>query len=365
MGGTLKKKLGVGVVGCGNISSIYLKNLTTVFDNLEVRGIADLVPAKAEAQSKEFGVPRAASLEALLADKSVDVILNLTVPLSHYAVSRAALSAGKHVYGEKPLAVALEEGEELVALARSRGLLLGGAPDTFLGAGIQTCIKLIDDGWIGRPIGATAFLVGGGHEHWHPDPAFYYRVGGGPMFDMGPYYLTALVALLGPAAWVSGMTSQAWKQRTISSAPLRGSVMDVEVATHIAGLVSFASGATATVVTTFDAKGGSSHIPLEIWGTAGSLQVPDPNTFGGVIRYRRAGQDAWSEVPHLFGHAENSRGLGLSDLASAVLEGRAPRAGADLTLHVLELMHGFHLSSASRRQYKVKHKCRRPEPLSS
>ena len=362
MGGTLKRTLGVGIVGCGNISSIYLKNLTTMFDNVEVRGITDLVAEKAEAQAREFGVPRATSLEALLADDTVDLVLNLTVPLNHYSVCHSSLLAGKHVYVEKPLAVGLAEGEELVALARSKGLLLGGAPDTFLGAGIQTCVKLIDDGWIGRPIGATAFMVGGGHEHWHPDPAFYYRVGGGPMFDMGPYYLTALVALLGPASWVSGMTSQAWKQRTISSAPKKGTVMEVEVATHVAGLVSFASGATATIVTSFDAKGGTGHVPLEIWGTNGSLQVPDPNTFGGPVRYRRAGEKEWSEVPLLFGHAENSRGFGLSDLANAVLEGRAPRAGADLTLHVLELMHAFHSSSENRRQHKMKHKCKRPTP---
>ena len=359
MGGEVKR-MGVGIIGCGNISSIYLKNASTMFDNLEVKAVADLDLDRAKAKAAEFGVKRACTVEQLLADPGVEVVLNLTIPRAHYSVSLAALQAGKHVYVEKPLSISLEEGEELVRLAREKNLVLGGAPDTFLGAGIQTCVKLIADGWIGRPIGATAFMVGGGHEGWHPDPAFYYQVGGGPLFDMGPYYLTALVALLGPAASVAGMTSKAWEKRSIGSAPKRGQVIEVAVPTHIAGLVSFASGATATVVTSFDVKGGSSHVPLEIWGTEGSLQVPDPNTFGGPIRYRKAGEPNWSEVPLLFGFAENSRGLGLSDLAASLAEGRPPRAGGDLTLHVLELMHGLHRSSDSRRQYRIKHRCRKP-----
>ncbi|MEI8095496.1 MAG: Gfo/Idh/MocA family oxidoreductase [Spirochaetales bacterium] len=354
MGSQVTKKLGVGIIGCGNISSIYLKNGTTLFDNLEIRAVADLDLARAQARATEFGVAKVCSVKELLADKSIDVVLNLTVPLAHYSVCKAALEAGKHVYVEKPLAVKLEEGEELAALAKAKGLYLGGAPDTFLGGGIQTCVKLIEDGWIGTPIGATAFMVCGGHEHWHPDPAFYYQVGGGPMFDMGPYYLTALVALLGPAVSVAGMTSKARGQRTISSAPKKGTVMDVEVPTHIAGLVRFASGATATVVTSFDVAGGSSHVPLEIWGTGGTLQVPDPNAFGGPVRYRKAGQSEWSEIPLLFGYAENSRGLGLSEMATAISEGRPARAGVGMTLHVLELMHAFHRSADTKRQVTLK-----------
>ena len=174
------------------------------------------------------------------------------------------------------------------------------------------------------------------------------------MFDMGPYYLTALVALLGPAVSVAGMTSKAHDQRTISSAPKKGTVMAVEVPTHIAGLVRFASGATATVVTSFDVAGGSSHGPLEIWGTGGTLQVPDPNTFGGPVRYRKAGQSEWSEIPLLFGYADNSRGLGLSDMATAISEGKPARAGVAMTLHVLELMHAFHRSADSKRQVTLK-----------
>ena len=219
--------VGIGLIGCGNISSIYLKNLSTGFDNLEVRALADLDLARAQAKAGEFQIPKACTVEQILADPAIEVIVNLTIPHAHFSVCKAALEAGKQVYVEKPLAISLAEGEELLALATQKKLLIGGAPDTFLGAGIQTCLKLIQDGWIGRPVAATAFMLCGGHEGWHPDPAFYYQTGAGPLFDMGPYYLTALVALLGPVSRLVGMTATTWTERIIGSQPKKGTAMQV------------------------------------------------------------------------------------------------------------------------------------------
>jgi predicted dehydrogenase len=349
-----RKQVRVGVIGCGTISSIYLKNCSALFDNLKVIALADLVPERSAEKAAEFGVSRTETVEQILTDSEIDVILNLTIPKAHFQVSKAALEAGKHVYVEKPVSIDLQEGETLAGIAKTKGLLLGGAPDTFLGAGIQTCRKLIADGWIGKPVAATAFMLCGGHERWHPDPAFYYQTGGGPMFDMGPYYLTALVALLGPVSSLAGMTSTTWQQRTVTSQPKKGQIIQVEVPTHVSGLLQFKSGAQATIMTSFDIKGGHGHTPIEIYGTEGSLQVPDPNTFGGPVHYRRAGAKEWSEIPLLAPFQENSRGLGLSDLADALQTGRKPRACADLTVHVLELMHGIHISSETRKNYRVR-----------
>jgi predicted dehydrogenase len=361
--GPLKHKHTVGLIGCGNISSIYLKNTADLFDHFEIVAVADLVTDRAKARAQEFSISRVLEVEELLASSDIEIVLNLTIPQAHHAVAKAALEAGKHVYGEKPLSISLDDGEELVSLARKKELLLGGAPDTFLGAGIQTCLKLIRDGWIGRPLSATAFLLLGGHESWHPDPGFFYLAGGGPMFDMGPYYLTALVTLLGPVVSVAGMTSQGWKERVVASQPQKGAILPVEIPTHVSGLLAFAGGALATIVTSFDVKGGSTHPPLEIYGTEGSLQVPDPNTFGGPVRYRRAGQETWNEVPLLYGLADNSRGIGLSDLADALDDRRPARASGDLTLHVLEIMHGIHRSAETKTEYRVKNLCDQPLPL--
>jgi predicted dehydrogenase len=361
------KRLKVGVVGCGNISSIYLKNCGSAFKNLEVRALADLVPERAREKAAEFGAalgePRACSLAELLAADDIDAVLNLTVPLAHAEVALAALEAGKHVYGEKPLAVSLADGERIAAAAEARGLRLGSAPDTFLGAGLQTCRKLIDDGWIGEVVGATAFMLCGGHEHWHPDPAFYYKRGGGPMFDMGPYYIHALVSLMGPATSLVGQARKAWETRTIGSAAKFGERIEVEVPTSVAGLIEFESGASATLMTSFDVKGGSSHPPIEIYGSEGTLIVPDPNTFGGPVRLRRRGSADFVELPLLFGYDENSRGLGLSDLASAIEEARPARASGELALHALEIMEGLHVSAAEGRKYVMRHSCSRPAPM--
>lgn len=357
------KRLGLGIVGCGAISSIYLKNCTSLFGNVEVRALADVDPERAKSRAAEFGVPRVLSLPELLASEEVDIVLNLTVPKAHAEVSLAALEAGKHAYCEKPLALSLAEGERLVALAESKGLCLGSAPDTFLGAGLQTCRRLIDEGRIGEVSGATAFMLDGGPEGWHPNPAFYYQKGGGPMFDMGPYYIHALVSLMGPVAGVVGRAFKAREYRVTTSAARRGERIEVEVPTTVTGILDFASGAQGLLMTSFDCVGGTSRAPIEIYGSEGTLVVPDPNTFGGPIRMRRKGEEGFTELPLLFGYSENSRGLGLSDMADAIGEGRRPRVGPALALHALELMEGIHVSAETGTRYAMRHSCERPEPL--
>ncbi len=349
----------VGIVGCGNISGIYLKNAAAC-PQLEPVACADLVLDRAQAQAEAYGVPTACTADDLLADDRVEMVLNLTVPGAHYPVAKAALQAGKHVYNEKPLAAGLDEGRELVDLAAARGLGLGGAPDTFLGAGLQTCRKLLDDGGIGTPVAATAFLLGRGHERWHPDPEFFYKPGGGPMFDMGPYYVTALVSLLGPVRRVTGSTRASFPTRTIASEPKRGQTIEVEVPTHWAAVLDFAGGAVATLITSFDVH--AHNLPrIEIYGAEGSLAVPDPNTFGGPVRVFAEGE--WREVDLTHAHAKNSRGLGTADLAEASRTGRPARAGAELTLHVLEVMHAVHTASESGRHVEIASTCDRPLPL--
>jgi predicted dehydrogenase len=355
-------KTRVGVVGCGAISGIYMKNCHQFFRNLEVVACADLVRGKAEACAKEYGVAQVLAVEDLLASPDVDIVLNLTVPKAHAAISLGALQAGKHVHSEKPLATCLEDGRRVVREAKKRKLRIGYAPDTFLGAGIQTCRKLIDDGWIGRPVAATAFMQCHGHESWHPSPEFYYEVGGGPMLDMGPYYLTALVNLVGPVRRVTGSTRATFPTRTITSQPKYGKVVKVETPTHIAGVVDFANGAVGTIVTSFDIWGH--HLPcIEIHGTEGSMQVPDPNCFGGEILVRRQGAKEWQAVPHSHIYAENSRGIGVADMANAIAAKRPHRASGDLAFHVLDVMLAFQDASESGRHVEIESTCTRPAPL--
>lgn len=356
------KKTRIGVIGCGAISGIYFKNCHTFFRHTEVVACADLVREKAEAAAKEFGIPSVLKVEDLLSAPDVDIVLNLTVPKAHAAVALAALHAGKHVHGEKPLATGLEDGRKIVELARRKKLRVGSAPDTFLGAGIQTCRKLIDDGWIGTPIAATAFMMCRGHESWHPSPEFYYEVGGGPMLDMGPYYLTALVNLIGPVKRVTGSTRMVFPTRTITSQPKYGKVVKVETPTHIAGVIDFTNGAVGTIVTSFDVV--SHHMPcIEIHGSEGSLQVPDPNCFGGEILIRRFGVKEWQAVPHSHIYAENSRGIGVADMASAIVAKRPHRANGDLAYHVLDVMLAFQDASDSGRHVEIESTCARPAPL--
>jgi len=354
-------KIRVGIIGTGNISGIYFQNGKR-FDSMEIVACADLDVERAKAKAEEHGV-RGCTVDELLAAPDIDMVINLTIPQAHAQVNLQALEAGKHVYVEKPFAVTREEGKRVLELAKSKGLRVGGAPDTFLGGGIQTCIKLIEDGWIGTPIGATAFMMSGGHESWHPAPEFYYQVGGGPMFDMGPYYLTALIAMLGPISRVTGSARISFPERTITSKPKYGQVIPVEVPTHVAGVIDFVSGPVGTLLTSFDVKGGSQLPRIEVYGSAGTLQVPDPNTFGGPILFQRAGTREWKEVPLLYGNSDNSRGIGAADMAAGILAGRPHRASGELTYHVLEAMHGFHDASAQGVHYRMESVCDRPALL--
>lgn len=338
-------KVRIGILGLGAISGIYLENLSKLFREVEIIGVYDLIPEKTETAKREYGITRSySSMSEMFQDPDIDIILNLTRPYEHYATTKAALLAGKHVYVEKPLAATFEEGKELAALAEEKHLMLGGAPDTFLGAGIQTCRKLIDEGFIGRPIGASARMICHGHESWHPSPAFYYQFGGGPMLDMGPYYLTALVNLLGGVQELTGVTTKSFETRTITSNPLYGQIVDVEVPTHVNGILRFASGAVGTITTTFDVY-YDNQASLEIYGTQGTLRVPDPNGFGGPVQLLRPEDGAFKEIPLVFDYKENSRGLGVADMAKALKSGRCMRADYTQTLHVLEIMTAFEKSS--------------------
>lgn len=352
------RKIRVGIVGAGNISGIYLTN-GNKFDSMEVVAVADIDVARAEERAAEFGI-RGCSVDDLIADPDIEMIINLTIPQAHSQVSLRALEAGKHVYVEKPFTVTREEAQEVLRVAKEKGLYVGSAPDTFLGGGIQTAIKAIEDGWIGTPIGATAFMLAGGHERWHPNPEFFYQVGGGPMFDMGPYYLTALVSILGPMTRVTGSAAISYPERTITSQPKYGQKIQVEVPTHIAGVLDFASGAIGTILTTFDTPGKSMLPRIEVYGSQGTMLVPDPNRFGGEIKINRAGAEEWSNIPYLYNNVENSRGLGAADMAAAILEGRKHRANGELAYHVLEAMHGIHDAARDGKHYAMQSSCERP-----
>ncbi|MBI2502374.1 MAG: Gfo/Idh/MocA family oxidoreductase [Candidatus Latescibacteria bacterium] len=357
----MSEKTRIGIVGCGAISAAYLK-IARTFPILEVAACADLLPERAKARAEEFGVPRACAVEELLKDPEIQIVVNLTIPRAHAEVGLAALEAGKAVYNEKPLAVWREDGRKMVELAKRKGLRLGAAPDTFFGGGLQTCRKLIDEGWIGQPVASTTFMLCHGHESWHPDPAFFYHKGGGPMFDMGPYYLTALVMLMGPVRRVTGSTRITFPERTITSQAKYGQKIQVEIPTHVAGIMEFHSGAIGTITTSFDVWAG--QVPrIEIYGTEGSLSVPDPNGFGGPVKVRRAGAADWSEIPLTHGYAENTRSIGVADMAYAQRSGRPHRASPELVYHVLDLMHAFHDSSAQGKHVDLESTCKRPAPL--
>ena len=273
---------------------------------------------------------------------------------------KATLEAGKNAYVEKPLSITREQGRDLLATAQAKGLRIGGAPDTFMGAALQTCRKLIDDGAIGQPIAATAFMLGRGVETWHPNPEFFFKPGGGPMFDMGPYYLTALISLLGPIKRVTGSAQISFPERQITSQPLAGQTIIVETPTHIAGVMDFVGGAVGTIITSFDTWAHNLP-PIEIHGSLGSLSVPDPNMFDGTVKLYREGK--WEEVPLTHGYAENSRGIGVADMAYAIQEGRPHRASGELTFHVLDAMHGFLEASQQGRHYILESQGVRPEAL--
>ena len=359
------------VIGCGNISSIYLENAAK-WDILDLRACANRTLPRAQSQAAKYHVPRAEPIADVLADPEIELIINLTTPDVHAEIGLASLRAGKSVYNEKPLAITREDGRLLLAEAEARGLRVGCAPDTFLGGGLQTCRQLIDAGEIGTPVAATAFMFIQGPEAWHPDPGFLYRVGAGPLFDIGPYYLTALISLLGPVRRVTGSARTTYPERTIGSGPKKGQPIPVETPTHVASILDFASGPVATLVTSFDvavSAGAALNLYdaggalLEIQGTTGTLAMPDPNIFGGPVRLRRLGEPDWREIPLTHAHTSNERGLGAADLAYALRAGRPHRANGQLAYHVLDAMHAILEASGRGQHIELTSTCERPAPL--
>ncbi|WOO40951.1 Gfo/Idh/MocA family oxidoreductase [Rubellicoccus peritrichatus] len=356
----MKKETRIGVIGCGKISSAYFSTFARL-PGVVAHACADLNNAAAEAAAEEWGM-KAMTVDELLASDEIEVVLNLTIPAAHAEVNTRILEAGKHAYCEKPFSLEREEGQKVLALAKSKGLLVGCAPDTFLSAGQQTARKLIDDGAIGKPLSGTAFMMGHGPESWHPNPGFYYTKGGGPMFDMGPYYLTTLVNLLGPVKSVSGSTNRGFNERVAGHESRAGEILPVEIETHVAGILEFHSGAIVTIVTSFDVW-QADHYPIEIHGTAGSLKVPDPNCFDGRNAIYRDGFSDWKDVPLLHPHSENSRGIGVADLADAAANGRPARCGGEIAYHVLDIMHAIHDSSNERKHIDIASTCERPAAM--
>jgi predicted dehydrogenase len=350
----------VGVIGTGFISRAYLAHAADF--GLEVVAVADLDPGRARSAAEEHGVAAVSAVDELPHRADVDVVLNLTTPAAHAEVTGAAIEAGRHVYVEKPLAVRRDDGLRLVEAAADAGVRLGVAPDTFLGDGIQTCRRLIDAGTIGEPIGGSVVMACHGHESWHPSPEFYYRAGGGPLMDMGPYYITALVSLLGPVRRVSAASRASLAERTIGSGPRAGTRFPVDVPTHVVGALEFASGAIVSLLMTFDVWAARLP-PFEVFGTEGSLDGPDPNTFAGpVLVWRSSGRD-WEPVPLRGSGRPQTRGLGLADMMAAVADGRPHRASGQLGLHVLDVMDGLVESAALGRHVTLTTSCARPDPM--
>ena len=379
------EKVKIGVIGIGDISDVYLNNLKN-YPLVEVVGCAGRSLEKAQAKAAQHGLRKAyPDGYALIADPEIDLVLNLTVPAVHYELNKAALLSGKHVYTEKPLAATFAEARELVGLAASRSLRIASAPDTFFGSRLQTCRELIDNGTIGEVFAASAFVVSHGHEWHHPNPDFFYVEGGGPLLDIGPYYMTALLSLLGPIKTCAGMARRTFAERVIESEPRRGEKIPVSVDTHITGTYTFTSGAIATIITSFDVW--DSELPrLEIYGTKGTLCLRDidplsgPNLFGGEVwlrtrdNYRWTGQPRPDPLPewvvvenrHPFGetsHRKNSRGIGLVDLVYAIRDNRPERASGAMALHQQEAMEGLIRSAHEHQYYQMTTTFERPAPV--
>jgi predicted dehydrogenase len=367
----MEKTLGVGVIGCGNISTAYMR-LAPLFKGIEIRACADIDKAAAEARAAAFGL-KAQSVDALLHNPDIDIVVNLTVPASHFAVSKACLEAGKHVYSEKPLTLSMAEADALQRLASKRKLAVAAAPDTFLGGAHQQARKAIDDGLIGKVASGTAHVMGHGMEHWHPNPDFFYKPGGGPILDMGPYYIANLINLVGPVKRVAALSSIPRRQRLISSGPRTGQKVSVKTPTTYHALLAFANGAMVTLSASWDVF-AHRHPHMELYGTEGAIFVPDPNFFGGEVMV--AGPDAklrslgpWD---HPFGIANegnpegrhaNYRTAGLADMAQGILRRRDIRCSIDRMAHVVDIMMSIVASGETGKFVEVKSTCTRPRYL--
>jgi predicted dehydrogenase len=365
--------LGIGIIGCGNISAAYFK-LAPLFRGLEVRACADINPAAAEARAKEFGV-EAQTMDALLANPGIDVTINLTVPAAHYEVSKAALEAGKHVYSEKPFVLTVDEGLTLKGIADERNLRVGSAPDTFLGGSHQYARKLVDDGAVGTVTAGTAFVMSPGMEHWHPNPDFFFLPGAGPVLDVGPYYVADLINLIGPVKRVVAVTNSARTTRTIlTEGPRRGQEIPVKTPTNVHALLEFVSGASVMLGASWDVA-AHRHRNIELYGTDGALFVPDPNWFGGTVELSRGRSGHVEEVAlwhHPFGVPNdhrphggyaNYRTAGLADMAMGIIEGRESRCSLERALHGIEVMTSILKSGEVGAFVEMQTTCTRPEPL--
>lgn len=379
------RKVKIGIIGCGVISNTYIKNIKAFFPWLDITACANRNLEKARQTAEIYSIPKAYTVEELLKDEEIEIVLNLTTPAAHTEINRMALMAGKHVFCEKPLAMSLEEAGEIVKLAGQKGLMLGCAPETFMGAGLQTCRKVIDDGWIGRPIAATANMISYGTEIWHASPEFYYKKGAGPMLDMGPYYVTALVSLLGPVAKTACFNGTGRTRRKIYSNPLRGREIEVEVPTTYTGIMEFASGVHVNINMTFDVW--MSSLPkLEIYGTEGTLIVPDPNMSSGKVKIFRQEKVLDAVVSRFYNEKDAKsystdyeslqeiplvcqqpldyfRGLGVLDMAYALVNGRRHRTNEELAYHVTEALFSFDTAAGESTVYNMTSSCRKPEPV--
>ncbi len=381
----MMRKVGLGIIGCGTIADVYMTNLTQHFDQVEVLAVADLYAEKAKAAAEKFGIRKACTVEELLQDPEIEIVLDLTIPAAHYSVNKQVLEAGKHLYCEKPLALKYAEAEELVRIAREKDLMCVSAPDTFLGAGIQESRDVIDSGRIGSPVGFTANMTCAGHELWHPNPGFYYKNGGGPMFDMGPYYLTALIYLLGPIRRISCFTASGRPVRNIL-----GTETETEVPTTYTAIMEFVCGAIGTMTMSFD-HWDTSLPCLEVYGTKGSVYCPDPDSFNGpvtvydgqklkgivdavtaphpakiiamVTNQGSCKEEAKMEFAENPEHRANMRGLGVTDMAEALLDGRKSRMSAEISVHVVEALNAFEESARTGEAYVMKSTCERTEPM--
>lgn len=357
----MPRQVKVGLIGCGSISEAYFAGCKR-YDILQLTACADLDFARAQAKAEKHGV-RACTVDDLLADPEIEIVINLTIPQAHAPLNERILRAGKHAYVEKPFALDAAQSRRVIALAKKRRLLVGSAPDTFLGGGIQTARQLLDDGVIGKPVAATAMMTCPGHESWHPAPEFYYKKGGGPMFDMGPYYVTALVNLLGPVRRVSGTTRKSFPDRLITSQPLAGKRVKVEVPTHYSGTMDFASGTVATIIMSFDTWPVPDQPCIVIYGSEGTMIVPDPNRFDGPVKVRRAKEANFTEMPHTHSD-ERLRGTGVADMAYSILRRkRRHRCSGELAHHVVEVMSAFEKASTAGRYVKLTSTVARPAIL--
>jgi predicted dehydrogenase len=350
----------VGIVGAGNISGQYSERLARL-PQLRVTAVCDLQYERAAALAARHDEARVLAMPELFAADDVDVVLVLTLPATHADIALAALAAGKHVYLEKPLALSVAAGREVVKAAAGAGLRVGCAPDTVLGTGVQTARAVVDAGGIGTPHSATAFMTTPGHERWHPDPEFYYQPGGGPLLDMGPYYLTSLVHLLGPVARVVGASARPSATRTIGQGPRAGTSFDVAVDSTVTGILEHSSGALSTLVMSFDIW--AARLPrIEVYGTGGSVSVPDPNDFAGAVELYSAAapDDGWVDAGSTSGYLDSGRGYGLADLALAIAEDRPHRAGDELALHVLDIMESVQRAADTHTSVELTTTCERP-----